>query len=119
MLAVRGLRHRSRTCVTCLRFGLRFMSEIKPVQSIDEIRERGAILLNDRACEPICWVGVYGSFSRSKQTPDSDVDMILGYNSSSTPEGVYLAADSFVQQAPEAFGRQVEVIHMMTPNVET
>jgi predicted nucleotidyltransferase len=95
------------------------MSEIKPVQSMNEIRKRCALLLNDRECEPICWAGVYGSFSRSKHTPDSDVDMIIGYKSSSTPDEVYLAAGGFVQEAPDAFGRQVEAIHMMTHKVET
>ena len=120
MLVVRVLGLRSRTCIPYSRLGVRHMyGEIKPVQTMDEIRERGAILLNDRACEPICWAGVYGSFSRSTHTSESDIDMIIGYNPDSTPEEVYQAADSFVQQAPDAFGRQVEVIHMMTQKVET
>ncbi len=93
--------------------------EIKPVQNVNEIRERSAILLKDPACEPVCWVGLFGSFRRSTHTPEGDVDLIIGYKPTTTPGDVYRAADSFVRQANDAFGRPVEVIHMMKPDVQT
>lgn len=91
-----------------------------PVQTTADIHDRSAILLaSNPAYQPIRWVGVFGSFSRSKQTPESDVDIIIGYDNEATPDQVFRAAGAFVEDAPEAFGRPVEAIHMMKREVQT
>jgi predicted nucleotidyltransferase len=90
-----------------------------PVQTVDDIRYRTAILLKDHECEPVSWVGLYGSFARSTQSSDSDVDLIIGYKDGTDMDKVYLAAANLVVNAEEAFGRQVELVHMMRQKVSS
>jgi predicted nucleotidyltransferase len=88
-----------------------------PVQTIDDICHRTAILLKDPECEPVSWVGLYGSFARSTQSSESDVDMIIGYKNGTDADKIYLAAGNLVMNAEEAFGRRVELVHMMKREV--
>ena len=88
-----------------------------PVQTIEDIRHQAAILLEDPECEPISWVGLYGSFVRSTQSPDSDVDLIIGYKAETPAREIYLAAGNLSTNAEEAFGREVELLHMIKQEV--
>lgn len=88
-----------------------------PVQTVDDIRYRMTILLKNPECEPVSWVGLYGSFARSTQSSESDVDLIIGYKDDTAPDKIYLAAGNLVMNAEEVFGRQVELIHMMKQEV--
>ena len=89
------------------------------VQTVDDIRQQTAILLNDPECEPISWVGLFGSFARSTQSSESDVDLIIGYKPGIEADKIYLAAGNLVDNAEEAFGRQVELIHIIRQEVST
>src|SRR5271169_66934 len=75
------------------------------VQTVDDIRQQTAILLNDPECEPISWVGLFGSFARSTQSSESDVDLVIGYKAGTEADNIYLAAGNLVDNAEEAFGR--------------
>ena len=98
MLVVQSLDLRSRICISYSRLDIWLIyNKIKPIQTLNEIREHDIILLNDRACEPICWTEIYDSFSHSIYTLESDIDMILDYKSNITPKEMYLAVNSFVQ----------------------
>jgi predicted nucleotidyltransferase len=90
-----------------------------PVQTIDDIRYRTSILLKDPECESISWVGLYGSFARSTHSVESDVDLIIGYKPESEADKIFQAAGNIVGTAKEAFGRQVEFVHLMTQEVST
>lgn len=89
------------------------------VQTVDDIRQQTAILLNDPECEPISWVGLFGSFARSTQSYESDVDLVIGYKTGIEADKIYLAAGNLVDNAEEAFGRQVELIHIIRQEVST
>jgi len=102
--------------------GLRTMSLAAPapVQTIAEIRDRTATLLGASAAyNSVSWAGLFGSFARSTHTPESDIDIIIAYNTHATSDQVFLAAGTFVEDAPDAFGRPVEVVHMMKPEVRS
>jgi len=88
-----------------------------PVQTINDIRCRTAILLKDPECEPVSWVGLFGSFARSTQSSESDVDLIIGYKDGTDPDKIFSAAGNLVMNVEEAFGRQVELIHLMKQEV--
>jgi predicted nucleotidyltransferase len=90
-----------------------------PVQTVDDIRYQTAILLKDSECEPVSWVGLHGSFARSTQSSESDVDLIIGYKDGTDTDKIYLAAGNLVMNAEEAFGRQVELVHMMKQEVSS
>jgi predicted nucleotidyltransferase len=90
-----------------------------PVETVDEIRERIIALVNDPVCKPVCWVGVFGSFSRSTQTAESDVDLIVGYESGDNVGEVFHAVARVGQRAPEILGRPIDVIHMTTTHPGT
>lgn len=88
-----------------------------PVQNIDDIRQQTAILLNDPECEPISWVGLYGSFARSTQTTESDVDLVIGYRPDTPTREIFLVAGNLSINGEEAFGREVDYLHMMKQEV--
>lgn len=90
-----------------------------PVQTVDDIRYRTTILLKSPECGPISWVGLFGSFARSTQSSESDVDLIIGYKDDTDPHKIYSAAGNLVMDAEEVFGRRVELIHMMKQEVST
>jgi predicted nucleotidyltransferase len=52
---------------------------MRPVQTLAGIRRRIPALLKDPILEPLCWVAVYGPFSRNQQTRTSDIDLTIGY----------------------------------------
>lgn len=89
------------------------------VQTVDDIRQQTAILLNNPECEPILWVGLFGSFARSTQSSESDVDLVIGYKPGIEADKIYLAAGNLVDNAEEAFGRQVELTHIIKQEVST
>jgi predicted nucleotidyltransferase len=89
------------------------------VQTVDDIRQQTAILQNDPECEPISWVGLFGSFARSTQSSESDVDLIIGYKPGTEADKIYLAAGNLVDNAEEAFGRQAELLHIIRQEVST
>jgi predicted nucleotidyltransferase len=68
-----------------------FMSTV-PVKTIEEIRQRSAAILRKPEYEPIEWVGLYGSFCRSTQTAESDVDLVVGYRAGTPMMDVYTVA---------------------------
>jgi predicted nucleotidyltransferase len=88
-----------------------------PVQTINDIRHRTATLLKDPDCKAISWVGLFGSFARSTQSPVSDVDMVIGYEPGIEADKVFSAAGTFVMNANDEFGRKVELLHMMDQKV--
>lgn len=91
----------------------------KPVQSLARIRHRCPELFNDPKCTPLCWAGVFGSFSRNQQTPKSNIDMIIGYRPQ--VDGPFwsqgVACERFATRAPKLFGRKVRVLPMLTQDV--
>jgi predicted nucleotidyltransferase len=95
---------------------IRFMYTI-PVQTINDIRHRTATLLKAPECKPISWVGLFGSFARSTQSPASDVDMVIGYQPGIEAKKVFLAAGIFAMDADDEFLRKVELLHMMDQEV--
>ena len=92
---------------------------MKPVQSLAEIRHRCPELFKDPKCKPLCWAGVFGSFSRNQQTRASDIDMIIGYRPD-VDESTWdqdIASERFATRAPKIFGRKVDVLHLWTQDV--
>ena len=63
-------------------------------------------------CEPIHWVGVFGSFNRHQQKRSSNIDMIIGF----TPEIDKLtwewkfASHRFVTRGQKLFGNVLELL---------
>ena len=114
---LRTIRPRQRP-VFCRNQHIQRMSKTS-VQTVDDIRQQTAILLNDPECEPISWVGLFGSFARSTQSSESDVDLVIGYKAGTEPHKIYLAAGNLVDNAEEAFGRQVELTHIIRQEVST
>lgn len=57
------------------------LSAQPPVQTLDEVLERLRAALPDlKARYPIERLGVFGSFARGEQRPDSDVDILVDFN---------------------------------------
>ena len=90
-----------------------------PVQSLVGIRNRCPAVLNDPKCKSLCWVGVYGPFSRNQQTWTSRIDMIIGYRPDFDRSGwmEYSVCDRFEIRASKIFGRKVDVMSMLTQKV--
>jgi hypothetical protein len=58
-------------------------------------------------------LGCLGLSVEEHITSESDDDMIMDYKSTSTNSEIFRAAGSFIDRAPDAFGRKVEVVQMM------
>ena len=94
---------------------------ITPVQSLVGIRQRCPELFKDPKCKPLCWIGVFGSFTRNQQTPTSHIDMIIGYRPD-VDESTWdqeIASERFVTRAPKVFGRKVNVLDLYTQDVDS
>jgi predicted nucleotidyltransferase len=48
-------------------------------RNIDEIKQLISKVVNPHRHKEILWIGLSGSFARNQQTPNSDVDLIIGY----------------------------------------
>lgn len=90
-----------------------------PVQNIEDIRQRTAILLNDPEYESISWVGLYGSFARSTHSTESDVDLVIGYRPDTPTKKIFLVAGYLSINGEDAFGREAEFLHMIQQEVES
>jgi hypothetical protein len=53
-------------------------SHTAPVGTVDEIKERSGPVFSLSEFRQIAWVRVFGSFSQGKQSPESDVDLLVG-----------------------------------------
>jgi predicted nucleotidyltransferase len=84
------------------------------VNSIQDVRHEVAALLQDPSFAPICWVGLFGSISRSTHSPTSDVDLILGYENTTK---VYSLIGAVSTAAEKRFGRPVELLHLFNRQV--
>jgi predicted nucleotidyltransferase len=95
------------------------MRKPSAVNTVDEIRQRLSTLLHDYAFDTVCWVGLFGSFSRSSHTAESDVDLIVGYDPCGDSSTVLRTIGYLSERAPEVLGRRVDVVHMMRPEAGT
>jgi predicted nucleotidyltransferase len=98
---------------------MRLRPMITPVQSLVGIRQRCPVLLKDPKCKPLCWVGVFGSFTRNEQTRTSRIDMIFGYRPDvdELSWDREIASERFANRAPKVFGRKVNVLDLDTQEV--
>lgn len=82
-----------------------------PVSSIDEIKERCGPIFRSAGFRHITWAGVFGSFSRGKQSPASDVDLLVGFRDGTTGDDVYYMPDL---EGPlrAAMQRDVDVLYL-------
>jgi predicted nucleotidyltransferase len=84
---------------------------MKPVQTLAGIRRRLPSLLKDPILEPLCWVAVFGPFSRNRQTRTSDIDMTIGFK----PDFDILSMKFYdvmgrvAERGTKIFGRKVKV----------
>jgi predicted nucleotidyltransferase len=84
---------------------------MRPVQTLAGIRHRLPALLKDPRLDPLCWVAVYGPFSRNQQTRTSDIDLAIGYK----PDFDILSLKFYgnitrvEQRGSKIFGRKVNV----------
>jgi predicted nucleotidyltransferase len=84
---------------------------MKPVQTLAGIRHRLPALLKDPKLEPLCWVAVYGPFSRNQQTRTSDIDMAVGYKPDFDTYSLkfYDLMARVKERGSKVFGRKVNV----------
>ena len=84
---------------------------MKPVQTLAGIRHRLPALLKDPKLEPLCWVAVYGPFSRNQQTRTSDIDMTIGYKPDFDISSLkfYDVIARVEERGSKVFGRKVNV----------
>jgi predicted nucleotidyltransferase len=85
------------------------------VNSTPDVCRQVAILLKDPYFEPISWVGLFGSISRSTHSSTSDVDLILGYKENTTNICSVIGAISTT--AEKMFGRPIELVHLIKQEV--
>lgn len=98
---------------------MRLRPVITPVQSLVGIRQRCPALFKDPKCKPLCWIGVFGSFTRNRPTQRSHIDMIFGYRPD-VDELTWdreIASERFVARAPKVLGRKVNVLDLYTQDV--
>jgi predicted nucleotidyltransferase len=88
-----------------------------PVKTIEEIRQRSAAILRQPDYEAIEWVGLFGSFCRSTQTAESDVDLVVGYRAGTPMRDVCTVASGMGDELEDALGREVELLHMARQDV--
>jgi len=83
------------------------------INTVHDVRRELSTLLNDPSFEPVVWVGLFGSMSRSTHSDSSDVDLIVGYN---TPvSNLYSVIDKITTAAEQIFDRPVELLHLVNP----
>ncbi|CAH0044545.1 unnamed protein product [Clonostachys solani] len=83
-----------------------------PVTSISEIRQRCGLMFNrDDIQRAVAWVGVFGSFSRYKQTPLSDVDLLVGFKKEASKDDIYFLGD-LTGELEGVLERDVDVLYM-------
>ncbi|PGH09388.1 hypothetical protein AJ79_05700 [Helicocarpus griseus UAMH5409] len=61
----------------------------------------------------IGWVGVFGTFSRGKQTAKSDIDFLVGFKEGTSDKQVYYMAD-LEEHLSQAMQREVDILYMHT-----
>ncbi|KAI1915825.1 hypothetical protein LOZ61_001497 [Ophidiomyces ophidiicola] len=82
-----------------------------PVSTVNEIRERCAPVFTQPGLQHIGWVGVFGSFSRGEQTPQSDVDFLVGYKEDTTADNLW-HMQLLKQPLQHAAQREVDILYM-------
>lgn len=68
-------------------------TDSRPVSSVDEIKEHCGPIFRRAGFQHIAWAGVFGSFSRGKQSAASDVDLLVGFREGTTGDDVYYMPD--------------------------
>ncbi|KAI9779912.1 MAG: hypothetical protein M1816_003302 [Peltula sp. TS41687] len=86
-------------------------TDLGPVSSVDKIRERCGPIFSSAGFQHITWAGVFGSFSRGKQSAASDVDLIVGFREGTTGDDVYYMPD-LEGSLQAALRRDVDVLYM-------
>jgi predicted nucleotidyltransferase len=81
---------------------------MRPVQTLAGIRRRIPALLKDPILEPLCWVAVYGPFSRNQQTRTSDIDMAIGFKHD-FDVSFYDIFARVQERGSKVFGRKVNI----------
>ena len=77
-----------------------------PVRSTEEVLQLLRDALPDlRQRYPIARIGIFGSYARGEQTPDSDVDVLVEFNGPIGIEFIDLADD-----LERRFGRAVDLV---------
>ncbi|CAG9952004.1 unnamed protein product [Clonostachys rosea f. rosea IK726] len=83
-----------------------------PVTSIGEIRQRCGLMFNREDLQHIvAWVGLFGSFSRNKQTPLSDVDLLVGFKKDASDDDIFFMGD-LTRELKGVLERDVDVLYM-------
>ena len=59
--------------------------------------------------QPVSKAWMFGSFSRGEERHDSDVDILIAYDRSTTPVGLFTIV-RIQQQLQEIVGRQVDLV---------
>jgi len=108
-MILRAVPRRTTTFLTAIS-RRRFMPTIN---NIADVRQALPVLLKDPTFEPICWVGLFGSISRSTHSDASDIDLIVGYKD--LTDDVYSIVGNFNAAAEEGFDRPVETLHLINP----
>ncbi|KFA55387.1 hypothetical protein S40293_05710 [Stachybotrys chartarum IBT 40293] len=104
------LRHHDIAAIESQRVSMSTSSH--PVSSIHDIKERCRPIFGRQDLEAIiAWVGVFGSFSRNKQTPLSDVDLLVGFREGATKDDIYYMGD-LTEELKDLLQRDVDVLYM-------
>jgi predicted nucleotidyltransferase len=80
-----------------------------PVGTIDEIRERCKPTFCRPDCHDVIWVGVFGSYSRSQQSTESDVDLLIGINEGASQHDFWYLPASVKEKLEIALQRDVDM----------
>jgi predicted nucleotidyltransferase len=83
------------------------------INTVEDVRRGLCTLLKDPYFQPVIWVGLFGSMSRSTHSDASDIDFIVGYDTSTN--NLYSVIDRITTGAEHIFDRPVEFLHLVNP----
>ncbi|KAH7311622.1 hypothetical protein B0I35DRAFT_481573 [Stachybotrys elegans] len=88
------------------------MSSSTPVSTVNEIKERTQHVFRLSEFQHIAWVGVFGSFSRGKQNPESDVDLLVGLKEGTSSNDFWYIPASLQEKLQESLRREVDLLYL-------
>jgi predicted nucleotidyltransferase len=87
-------------------------SSFAPVGTTDDIRERCKPVFCLPDCRDVIWTGVFGSFSRNKQNPEIDVDLLVGIKEGASEQDFWYLPASVKEKLEEALQRDVDMLYL-------